>query len=95
MKRDSSRDILIRIDEEVYSRIEKIIDEKLKGFKPLKDVIKTDELITRNELKDKLKLSLVTIHKLMKLGKLPYKKIGTRVYFDFNEIRALIDGGKL
>ena len=95
MERDSNKDILIRIDDEIYYRIEKILDEKLKGLKPLKESTITDELITRNELKDRLKLSLVTIHKLMKNGKLPFKRIGSRVFFDYKEIRTLIDGGKL
>jgi excisionase family DNA binding protein len=52
---------------------------------------KEDKLMTRDELKQYLGISYVSIYKKMKAGKLPYKKFGKRVYFSHAEIMKILD----
>jgi len=49
-----------------------------------------DELLSRKELSELLKLSYVSIHKKMKEG-LPYKRAGRRVLFSKKEILDWLD----
>lgn len=80
---------------ELMTSISAILDEKISSINNTTIVKKEDKLLTREQLKNKLNISLPTLHKFMKEGKIPFKKIGKKTYFDYNEILDIINGGKL
>lgn len=45
-----------------------------------------DELLTRDDLLKMLKIGETTLWKMMRDGKIPYKRVGKRVLFSKNEI---------
>nr|WP_321406586.1 helix-turn-helix domain-containing protein [uncultured Carboxylicivirga sp.] len=55
-----------------------------RNFQPKEPI----ELLTRNEVKDLLKVDLSTVHNWTKRGKLKSYGIGNRVYYKRNEIEA-------
>lgn len=47
---------------------------------------KVDELLTMKELSDKLKISRVTIERMMRSGKLPFLKVGIQYRFIVGDV---------
>jgi excisionase family DNA binding protein len=57
-----------------------------------------DKLLTRNQLAEKLNISLSTVWKRMKNKELPYMRLGKKIYFRESEINKILEerkGGKL
>ena len=50
-----------------------------------------DQLLSRKEVADMLKVSIVTISKYQKQGRLPFYKIGNRVHFKKGDIMEAIE----
>lgn len=78
--------------EELENSIRMIIREELEEFKNnLPELINEDDLLTRKEVADLLKIDLSTIHNWTKKGRLKSYGIGNRVYFRRKDIdEALI-----
>lgn len=76
--------------EQITKEISKIIKfeiEKLKkDFQPKEPI----EYLTRNEVRDLLKVDLSTIHHYCKKGKLKPHKLGSKIYFKRNEVDQAI-----
>lgn len=47
---------------------------------------KENKLLTRKQLSELLDISYVTINKHMRSGRLPYKRLGRRIYFDYQQV---------
>lgn len=76
--------------EEVLEGLQ-ILQEELQNIKENLQPKEPDELMTRKEVAEYLKVDLSTIWNWSKQGKLPYYGIGSRVYYKRSEIeRALI-----
>src|SRR5690606_17055246 len=46
----------------------------------------TEKLLTKKEMADELDISLVSLTEWMKQGKIPYMRMGKRIYFKKNEV---------
>lgn len=71
--------------------IENIIDGVNQKFEELKEQFQPKqptEYLTRNEVRDLLKVDLSTIHHYTKKGKLKAYGIGARVYYKRHEVEA-------
>ncbi|MCW3786840.1 helix-turn-helix domain-containing protein [Plebeiibacterium sediminum] len=76
---------------------EQLQDAIIKGVKTQLEELKKDfqpkeptEWLTRNDLKQLLKVDLSTIHNWCKKGKLKSYGIGSRVYFKRSEIEEML-----
>lgn len=81
-----------------YDRVELIsmIKEALK--EELKELIKQNEksddydiLLSRKEVATLLKVSLITVSKYQRTGKLPYSRLGRHVYFKKGDIMKALE----
>lgn len=86
--------VLVQYDE-LMTSISNMLDEKIGSIKNTTLVEREEKLLTREQLKNKLNISFPTLHKLMNEGKIPFKKIGKKTYFDYKEVLEIIRGGKL
>ncbi len=86
--------VIIQYDE-LMTGISNMLDSKISNFNKITIVESKEELLTREQLKNKLNISFPTLHKFMKEGKIPFKKIGKKTYFNYPEILNLINRGKL
>jgi hypothetical protein len=73
-----------QLQEAIISGLKKELDKLKKEFQPKESV----EFLTRNEVKEMLKVDLSTIHNWTKKGKLKSYGIGNRVYYKLSEIEA-------
>lgn len=62
------------------------VDEKLNQLKANFQPKEPTEYLTRNEVKELLKVDLSTVHNWTKKGKLKSYGIGNRVYYKRNEV---------
>lgn len=68
-----------------FDQIESLISEiKTKVNRP--QVSTQKERLTRKEIQSNYKVSLSTIHKLMKTGDLPYHKVGRKTLFKRQDV---------
>lgn len=51
------------------------------------------ERLTRKEIQKQYKVSLSTVHKLMRTGDLEYQKIGRKTVFKRKDVEACFSGG--
>ena len=86
--------VLIEKDE-LVNLISVLFDEKIGSTNNTPEREESVKLMTRKQLSEKLGISLPTIHKYMKSGKLPYRRLFRKIYFDYNEVLKQFDGGKL
>ena len=76
-----------QLKEEILEGVDKRFNKLTKHFQPKEPT----EYLTRNEVKDLLKVDLSTIHNWTKKGKLKSYGIGHRVYYKRDEVeKALI-----
>jgi len=52
----------------------------------------TEKLLTKREMADELDISLVSLTEWMKQGKIPYMRMGKRIYFKKHEVVASMAG---
>ena len=76
--------------EELTEKILKGIDERFNQLKNQFQPKEPTEYLTRNEVKDLLKVDLSTIHNWTKKGKLKSYGIGNRVYYKRDEVEKAI-----
>jgi len=75
-----------QLEHAIVSSIEKKLDSLAENFQPKQPT----EWLTRNEVRDLLKIDLSTLHNWTKKGKLKAWGIGNRVYFKREEVEAAI-----
>ena len=76
--------------DEFKSIIGDIVEEKLRQFKPELPKPADGEYITRNQVCDKIKISLATLHAYTKCGILKGYRIGGRVLYRLSEIEQAV-----
>lgn len=52
----------------------------------------SEKLLTKREMADELDISLVSLTEWMKQGRIPYMRMGKRIYFKKNEVIASMAG---
>jgi excisionase family DNA binding protein len=77
-------DLINELAAEIESRLYKIVKNQPPEAHP------PTEYLTRQELKDLLKVDLSTIHNWTKKGKINAYGIGNRVYFKRSEVDAML-----
>lgn len=75
-----------QLQEAILNGVKVQIEELKKEFQPKEPT----EYLTRNEVKDLLKIDLSSVHNWVKKGKLRAHGIGNRVYFKRSEVEAAI-----
>jgi excisionase family DNA binding protein len=65
--------------------LSEVIDEKLLKKEP------PDELLSRKEVASLLQISLPTLHKKQREGKIPFYRMGTRILFKKSEVMKSLD----
>jgi H2-forming N5,N10-methylenetetrahydromethanopterin dehydrogenase-like enzyme len=50
-------------------------------------------IITEKELSKRIGISIVSLHKYRKEGKIPFSKIGRNIRYDYNEVIAALKNG--
>ena len=63
-----------------------LINGNIKKEVPIKEQTVPEKLSTKKQMSDELDVSLVTLTDWMKKGKIPYMRIGKRVYFKMQEV---------
>lgn len=74
------------LENRLYSRLKSELATLKKEFQPKKPT----EFLTRNEVRDLLKIDLSSVHNWTKKGKLKAYQISGRVYYKRSEIEAAI-----
>lgn len=74
------------LENRLYSRLKSELDTLKKDFQPKEPT----EFLTRNEVRDLLKVDLSTVHNWTKKGKLKAYGISGRVYYKRSEVEAAI-----
>ncbi len=74
------------IEESILNGVQTQIDKLKKQFQPKEPTV----YLTRNEVKELLKVDLSTVHNWTKRGKLKSYGIGSRVYYKRSEVEAAI-----
>ena len=78
--------------DELISMIREAFREELKeSLNQQQREIDYNVLLTRKEVAEMLKVSLVTVSKYQKSGKLQYSRLGRHVYFKKGEIMKALD----
>jgi excisionase family DNA binding protein len=72
------------LEDRIFNRVKAELEELKKGFQPKEPT----EYLTRNEVKDLLKVDLSTIWNWQRKGKLRAYGLGNRVYYRRDEIEA-------
>ena len=70
--------------EEFRNMISDVVDKRMNQL----EKESPEELLTRKEVTERLKISLPTLHKYSELGILTQHKIGERVYYRWSEVLA-------
>ncbi len=74
------------LENRIYNRLKSELDTLKKEFQPKEPT----EFLTRNEVRDLLKVDLSTVHNWTKRGKLKAYGIGNRVYYRREEVEKAI-----
>lgn len=75
-----------QIQESILNGVKVQIEQLKKDFQPKEPT----EYLTRNEVKELLKIDLSTVHNWTKKGKLKAYGLGNRVYYKRSEVEAAI-----
>lgn len=75
-----------QLQQAIIDGVKEQLEELKKNFQPKEPT----EFLTRNEVKDMLKLDLTTIWNYTNKGKLKAYGIGNRVYYKRNEVEAAL-----
>lgn len=75
-----------QLQEAIIEGVKVQLDELKKSFQPKE----ASEYLTRNEVKELLKIDLSTVHNYTKRGKLKSYGIGNRVYYKRSEVENSI-----
>ena len=69
---------------EIRKQVEDIVNEKLSIH--LNNEIEDDEILSENQLCERLNLSRTTISRYRKENKIPYLKVGNNIRYEYNKV---------
>jgi len=76
--------------EELASIVEEAVKVVIENSKKADEQVDNEERITRQELSERYKLSVGTIHNYMKSGDLPFEKVGHKTLFRKEDIENFL-----
>ena len=74
---------------EIRKQVEDIVNEKLSIN--LNNEIEDDEILSENQLCERLNLSRTTISRYRKENKIPYLKVGNNIRYEYNKVLKSIE----
>ena len=69
---------------EIRKQVENAVNEKLSIH--LNNEIEDDEIVSENQLCERLNLSRTTISRYRKENKIPYLKVGNNIRYEYNKV---------
>lgn len=69
---------------EIRKQVENVLNEKLTN--QLNNEIEDDEILSENQLCERLNLSRTTISRYRKENKIPYLKVGNNIRYEYNKV---------
>lgn len=69
---------------EIRKQVEDVVNEKLSIH--LNNEIEDDEILSENQLCERLNLSRTTISRYRKENKIPYLKVGNNIRYEYNKV---------
>ena len=69
---------------EIRKQVENAVNEKLSIH--LNNEIEDDEILSENQLCERLNLSRTTISRYRKENKIPYLKVGNNIRYEYNKV---------
>lgn len=73
---------------EIRKQVENVVNEKLSNH--LNNEIEDDEILSENQLCERLNLSRTTISRYRKENKIPYLKVGNNIRYEYNKVLKCI-----
>ena len=77
-------DIIRILTIEIRKQVEDVVNEKLSIH--LNNKIEDDEILSENQLCERLNLSRTTISRYRKENKIPYLKVGNNIRYEYNKV---------
>jgi excisionase family DNA binding protein len=77
-------DIIRILTIEIRKQVENVVNEKLSIN--LNNEIEDDEILSENQLCERLNLSRTTISRYRKENKIPYLKVGNNIRYEYNKV---------
>ena len=77
-------DIIRILTDEIRKQVENLVNEKLSIH--LNNEIEDDEILSENQLCERLNLSRTTISRYRKENKIPYLKVGNNIRYQYNKV---------
>lgn len=82
-------DIIRILTIEIRKQVEDVVNEKLSIH--LNNEIEDDEILSENQLCERLNLSRTTISRYRKENKIPYLKVGNNIRYEYNKVLKSIE----
>jgi excisionase family DNA binding protein len=82
-------DIIRILTIEIRKQVENVVNEKLSIN--LNNEIEDDEILSENQLCERLNLSRTTISRYRKENKIPYLKVGNNIRYEYNKVLKSIE----
>jgi len=74
---------------EIRKQVEDVINEKLSNH--FNNEIENDEIISENQLCERLNISRTTISRYRKENKIPYLKVGNNIRYEYNKVLKALE----
>ena len=78
------QDIIRILTIEIRKQVEDVVNEKLSNH--FNNEIEDDEILSENQLCERLNLSRSTISRYRKENKIPYLKVGNNIRYEYNKV---------
>ena len=82
-------DIIRILTDEIRKQVENLVNEKLSIH--LNNEIEDDEILSENQLCERLNLSRTTISRYRKENKIPYLKVGNNIRYEYNKVLKALE----
>tara|TARA_Y100000813_G_scaffold148101_1_gene108591 strand:- start:305 stop:562 length:258 start_codon:yes stop_codon:yes gene_type:complete len=74
---------------EIRKQVEDVINEKLSNH--FNNEIESDEILSENQLCERLNISRTTISRYRKENKIPYLKVGNNIRYEYNKVLKALE----
>ena len=78
------QDIIRILKIEIRKQVEDAVNEKLSNH--FNNEIEDDEILSENQLCERLNISRTTISRYRKENKIPYLKVGNNIRYEYNKV---------
>ena len=83
------QDIIRILKIEIRKQVEDAVNEKLSNH--LNNEIDDDEILSENQLCERLNISRTTISRYRKENKIPYLKVGNNIRYEYNKVLKALE----